>query len=118
MAGQAIIATDPTAAKLGSIQGSMAYLQQQAWWSAFRETRRAFAQLTDDVLWVGHFCGWLQRQRLAIERCTKADLEAYVASIASFRPGPRAACQRTVTALISFLEARAPTIARSPSEGC
>jgi hypothetical protein len=105
MASQAIIAADGTAKGLGSIQGSIAYLEQQPWWPGFRETRRLWAQQIDDVLWVGHFCGWLQRHGLAIERCTTADLDAYMASIASFRPAPRAACQRTVMALIDFLAA-------------
>jgi hypothetical protein len=115
MASHAIIATDRTAPGLGSLQGSMAYLQQQSWWAAFRDGRRGWAQPIDDVLWVGHFCGWLQRERMAVERCTKTDIDAYLASIASFRPGPRAACQRTVTELIDFFAARAPI---SPIERC
>lgn len=111
MASQTISATDPTATGLGSIQVSMVYLEQQTWWPPFRESRRPWANLVDDVLWVGHFCGWLQRQHLTIERCTRIDLDAYLASIASFRPGPHSACQRTVTALIDFIAARAPDIA-------
>jgi hypothetical protein len=109
MASQASTAADGTATGLGSIQGSADYLEQQTWWPSFRETRRFWVQQIDDVLWVGHFCGWLQRHRLAVERCTPTDLDAYLASIASFRPGPRAACQRTVTALVGFLAARAPS---------
>jgi len=103
MAIQAIIPTNRIAADPGSIQASITYLEQQTWWPRFRDTRRSCTRQLDDVLWVGHFCGWLQRQRLAIERCTKSDLDAYLLSIASFRPGPRSACERTVTALVEFL---------------
>jgi hypothetical protein len=115
MASQPIRAADGTAPGLGSIQGSIAYLEQQTWWPRFRDTRRCSVEQMDDVLWVGHFCGWLQRRRQAIERCTTADLDAYLASIASFRPGPREACQRTVTALIDFLAARQANL---PIERC
>jgi hypothetical protein len=116
MAGRSIISNDGTATGLGSIDGSIAYLEQQTWWRAFREDRRAAAQQIDDALWVGHFCRWLERRRTALDRCTATDLHAYLTSIATFRPGPRAACQRTVTALVEFLAARGPEMARSPVE--
>jgi hypothetical protein len=106
MGSQADISEAGSATGLGSLEGSIAYLERQAWWQAFRESRHTSAPLIDDVLWVGHFCGWLQAQRVAIERCTKAELDAYLATIASFRAGPRAGCERTVTALVAFLAAR------------
>ncbi len=85
------------------IQASMDYLQAQEWWPAFRDRRRSTARLTDDVLWVGHFCWWAQQHALAVEDCTDEDLAAYLATTALFRPGPRAACESTVTALVDFL---------------
>jgi hypothetical protein len=116
MAGRSIIENNRTATGLGSIDGSIAYLEQQTWWRAFREARLTSAQQIDDALWVGHFCRWLERRRTALDRCTPTDLHAYLTSIASFRPGPRAACQRTVTALVDFLAARAPETAQSSVE--
>ena len=114
IAGQAINVDDPMTTGLGSIAGSMAHLEGQPWWSAFREGRTS-TQLIDDVLWVGHFCAWLQLQRIAIERCTNNEVDTYLATIASFRPGPRSACRRTVTALIDFLAtSRVHSGARSP----
>lgn len=89
----------------GSLDGSLAFLQQQDWWPAFRTGRSACVNAIDDVLWVGHFCRWLQMRHIAFERCTHADLDSYLGSIAAFRPGPRAACERTVTALIDFVAA-------------
>jgi hypothetical protein len=86
----------------GSIQGSLAYLELHDWWHDFRSGRRE-VQLLDDALWVGHFCRWLQQQRVAVEACTPAVLDAYLATLASFRTGPHLACERTVTALLTFL---------------
>jgi hypothetical protein len=105
MADRTSVATQKTTIELGSVNGAMAYLAHEEWWPAFRARRRSRAQLVDDVLWVGHFCSWLQAQRIEIERCTYSDLAAYLATIDSFRPGPRSACQRTVTALMDFLAA-------------
>jgi hypothetical protein len=86
----------------GSIESSLVYLQCQQWWRRFREGRRD-VPLLDDALWVGHFCRWLLQQHLKIEACTRSQLNEYLATLSSFRPGPRAACQRTTTALIAFL---------------
>jgi hypothetical protein len=88
---------------LGCIEASLAYLQEQPWWRPFRDGRRDAAQLIDDVLWVGHFCRWSEQQGIGVERCTKAHLRAYLDTTASFRPGPRAACERTVTSLVEFI---------------
>ncbi len=87
----------------GGIAASMRYLQQQEWWPAFRERRCGTTQLIDDVMWVGHFCGWLQERERAIEWCGEDDLCAYLSTARSFRPGPRAACERTVKALFDFM---------------
>lgn len=109
MTDPAITTPDRLMDRLGSIDGSMAYLEREAWWSTFRAGRRTSVRLMDDLLWVGHFCRWLQGQHVPIERCTRTELDAYLASIASFRPGPRVACQRTITALVDFLGGREPT---------
>jgi hypothetical protein len=88
-----------------SIDGSLAYLEQQAWWQAFRRYR-ASVPLIDDALWIGQFCCWMQRRPAAIESCTRADAEAFLTTTESFRPGPRSACRSSVTALVDFLSAR------------
>ena len=119
MASRATTTNDETVTGLGSIEVSMAFLEQQPWWPAFREGRRTCVRMIDDVLWVGHFCAWCQRQHVAIQQCTRTDLDAYAATIASFRPGPRFACQRTISALIEFLATtRAPDGDRSTVEIC
>jgi hypothetical protein len=86
----------------GSIQSSLAYLQRQRWWRKFRAGRR-HVPLLDDALWLGHYCRWLHEHHVAIEACTSVQLDAYLATLTSFRPGPRAACERTVQALMAFV---------------
>ena len=115
MRRERIIANDRALAPLGSLEGSTAYLERQTWWQLFREGRYGCVPLMDDVLWVGHFCAWLRRRGLAPERCTKSDAEAYFTSIASFRPGPRMACERAVTGFVDFLAAEWPPAGSPPT---
>jgi hypothetical protein len=61
-------------------------------------------------------CRWLQQRQVAIDRCTKTELGEYLATIESFRAGPRLACEGTVTALVDFLGARATSSAFSAIE--
>lgn len=85
------------------IAASMHYLQHQDWWPTFRQARSGTIRLIDDVLWVGHFCGWLREHARPVEQCDEDDLSAYLASTGSFRPGPRVACEHTAKALVDFM---------------
>lgn len=93
----------------GSIRWSLTYLEQQPWWPEFRQGRRGVASELDDALWVGHFCSWLEYRHIDVEHCTRRDQDAYLAEVTSFRPGPRSACTRVVTALIDFLAVQSPS---------
>jgi hypothetical protein len=95
----------------GSIRGSLTYLRFQSWWDGFRAQRRHVA-LLDDVIWAGQLCRWLAQRGLTVDSCSDADICAYLASLDGFRPGPRAACERTVRSLMDFLrDAQAPEAA-------
>ena len=84
-----------------SILASESYLRRQSWWPDY-ERHRPRASTLSDILFLGHFCLWLDHRRLAPATCTPADLQAYAASLSGFRDDVRAGYVRAASELIAM----------------
>jgi hypothetical protein len=90
----------------GSIAATLPRLEAEPWWPVMRGRRRPDADL-DQVICLGRFLRWLEREGRQATDCTDADLATYEATLAPCRPGPRAAYARAAQDFVDFVRAQA-----------
>jgi hypothetical protein len=90
-----------------SIAATMQRLEEESWWQTAGSLR---PDRTDAgrIVCLGHFLAWLAARDLEITEFTEDRLAEYEASLARFRPGPRAAHARTAREFVRIVDASRP----------
>jgi hypothetical protein len=90
-----------------SIAATLERLEDESWWHSARSlsTDRTDA---GRIVCLGHFLAWLTARNLEITEFTEDRLTEYEASLARFRPGPRAAHARTAREFVRIVDVSRP----------
>lgn len=90
-----------------SIAATVERLEEESWWQTAGYLRPARID-TGRIVCLGHFLAWLDARNLQITEFTEDRLTEYEASLARFRPGPRATYARTAREFVRIVDASRP----------
>jgi hypothetical protein len=82
-----------TSAAPGSVAATLRRLEHEPWWPVIQRLPVASGEPLGQIMCLGHFLAWLDRNGLRVTDCTDEQLAAYETTLNRFRP--RALYQRT-----------------------